>query len=1066
MPAAATLAGILITDIVGSTQLRARLGDQRADGVRRNHERLLRSVVTRHRGRVVQWRGDGILAAFPSVSAAARAAIAIQQAIDRENNRPQRLAVVSVRIGLSGGEVLLADGACDGPVEREATALCDAAAGGEIRASQCAIELIGSREALRTRVIAAGSLVIEWQPIRGAEFRLDIAPALRTLEHTHFVGREKPLTALRGALRAAVGGDPRLVVVQGDAGIGKTRLIAEFAREAIEQGVVVLFGSAHEDLAIPYEPIARALRSWMESVEDLAIRLGPRSGELVRLVPELAEWVPDLPPPTPSDAETERLCLYDAVGEWIATAALDDPVLLVLDSLHFATNPTFELLRHALRMLADSRVLIVTTQRPGDERTVAIQQWGHESLGAGSVSVLELAGLRKEDVAQLVEQGAVTPQALALAGAIHLVTGGNPLHVGALLRRDADANADGADLPASVRAALRSNVDRLDPAVHGVLETASVLGEEFDGALLSALLGDADRTYDALETAERAGLLREVDRRALRYRFSHALTRDTLYESIGAGRLARMHESAALLLEGRRDASDDSLIPDLARHFTAAAALGYRDRAAHYAAEAARCALDQYANEQAAELFAEALQLAGAGADPGLRCDRMIGRGEALRRMGDPSHRALLVDAAELAVQLRDGERAGRALLASYRGTFSHALRVDARHVARLRAALEQIGTGCTPMRARLLALLAVELVWAEDRNESRRTSDEAIAVAREAHDDELVAQVLTRRQWTVFDPIGERLRTTHELADLALSSPDPLLRFESAGTEVFTYIRSGDRAALESAIISQRVLATEIDQPIVRWMLLISESTVALLEGRLADADAAIESGRALGHRTGQPDVDAQYAAQRFWLDFERKPPALARARIERLARHHEQLPPFNLSSIAFRCCDLGLDPLAAPIAARIAAGALSSIPVDMLWLPTMCQIAATAAHLVDVESGRELLDRLVPYAEQHGNMMFATMGSVARYVGLLCRLLDRPQDAERWLLAAEHANEKLGAVTWLARTRVDLAELRFACFGSDDPRGCAALEAAASAAAALGLATVSERASRLRAG
>ena len=1058
-PIATMLAGILVTDLVGSTDLRSRLGDQRAEVVRRGHERLLRAAVARHRGRVVQWLGDGILAAFPSVSAAARTAIAIQQAMERENRRPRRLADLALRIGLSGGDVRWTGCGYEGRAEREATALCAAAAGAEIRATADAIDLIGSRESLRTRAIGGGAVAIEWQPIRNAVFRHDVAPALRAGERMPFVGRAQHLATLRAALRSVVTGEPQLVVIRGEAGIGKTRLSAEFAREAIVQGVVVLFGPSHEGLAIPYEPIARALRSWMESIEDLSIRLGPRGGELARLVPELAEWVPDLPPPTPSDAETEQLCLYDAVGEWLATAALDDPVLLVLDSLHCAANPTFELLRHTLRMLADSRVMVVTTQRPGDPRTAALQQWGLESLGPGSVSVVDLPGLLSEEVAQLVESG---PQPWhALAGAIHLVTDGNPLHVGELLRRDASGVAD-ANLPATVRAALRANLDRLDSQVHRVLETASVLGEEFDAALLSQLLDDPDRTYEALEQVERAGLVREVDRRTLRYGFSHALTRDTLYEAIGAGRAARLHERAALLLEARSDGASDSLAPDLARHFSAASALGYRDRAAHYAAQAARRALHQYANEQAAELFSDAMQLLGSAGDSAQHCDLMIGRGEALRRMGDPGHRALLFEAADLALSFSDGERAGRALLATYRGTFSHALHVDREHVDRLRATLARIGAGFAPLRARLLALLAVELTWADDRTESPTISDQAVAAARETGDRALLAEVLAHRQWTVFHPIEDRLQTTAELADLALASPDPLLRFETEGTEVFTAIRCGSRAELERALATQRMLAAEIDQPMVRWMLLINEATVALLEGRFADAQRAIEAGRELGRRTGQPDVDSQYAVHRFWLDFEVMPPDLARARIERMAKGHRSLPAHNLAPVAFRCCDLCLDDLAVSIAATVGAAEIGP-PVDQLWLSRACQLAAVAQHLGDVSSGHRLLDVLRPHAGEHGNMLFATMGSVARYLGLLCRLLGRLDEAESWLNVAENANEKLGAVTWLARTRLDVAELRFERAGTADPRGRAALAQATAAATELGLATVGERAARL---
>jgi hypothetical protein len=135
----------------------------------------------------------------------------------------------------------------------------------------------------------------------------------------------------------------------------------------------------------------------------------------------------------------------------------------------------------------------------------------------------------------------------------------------------------------------------------------------------------------------------------------------------------------------------------------------------------------------------------------------------------------------------------------------------------------------------------------------------------------------------------------------------------------------------------------------------------------------------------------------------------------------------------------------------------------MDQVWLWNLCLVAASAAAVGDAPLGRTLLPLLLPHARQHANMVFATLGSVTRYVALLQRLLGRMDEAEHSLLEAEEANDAIGAVSWLARTRLDLAELRFERFGRANSLGRAALDHAAEAAAKHGLSNVADRAARL---
>ncbi len=195
-----------------------------------------------------------------------------------------------------------------------------------------------------------------------------------------FVGRRDELDQLDAAWRSASepgsggggsggggggGGGTRLVLLAGEPGIGKTRLAMEAARAAHGQGAAVLVGHCDDGLAVPYQPFAEAMARAVRHLpaEDLAYLLGGRGGELVRLVPDLADLSPSVPVPLSSDPETDRYRLFEAIGHALSALARRAPVVLVLDDLHWATKPTLLLLRHVLTRVDPMPLLIVGTYR-------------------------------------------------------------------------------------------------------------------------------------------------------------------------------------------------------------------------------------------------------------------------------------------------------------------------------------------------------------------------------------------------------------------------------------------------------------------------------------------------------------------------------------------------------------------------------------------------------------------------------------------------------------------------------------------------------------------------------
>jgi class 3 adenylate cyclase len=1047
------LGGVLVTDLVGSTRLRTSLGDERAEPLRRAHEQLLRAIVARHSGRVEQWLGDGILATFESVSSAARAAIDVQQATERRNRLARREAELEVRVGFAGGEIVWERGDCVGRPVDEASAACAAARGGEILAPRSVLALVGSRQALRQRAAAGDRVEVVWEPPRSAAGSLGVPASLHTSGQLPWTGRKAAMSLLRDAYQRAASGEPQLVAIRGDAGIGKTRLVAEFSREIDALGGAIVYAGAQQDSAGAYDPLDKALRHWVRSVEDLAARLGPSSGELARLVPELLERVPDLPPPSSSDPEHEQLLLRDAFLEWLRVAALDDPIVLLLDSLHWAGRASFDLLTHVLFGLGESRVLIVTTQRGSDPRVPELIDAGERALGASAARLVDLVGLSAGEVTDLVS-GVREGTPAGICATLHLITRGNPLHVAELLRRSALGDTPH-DLPQTVVDALRETALALDAFTYRVLETASVIGESFEAPLLADMLGDSEAAFDALERAARAGILRELDRERLVYGFSHALLQRAFYDEVSGARLALLHERAGLALERRGGASARSI--ELAHHFAHAAPLGHAERAARYAAAAGRQALAQFANERALEFFREAQRhYAGAAADRE-RCELAVDTGEALRRIGDASFRRELADAADRAHALGDGQLMGRALLATYRGTFSRAMHVDRAQVERLRSALGLLGDSDPALRARLLALLGTELAWAPRADEGDRASDEALALARELGSRELLAEVLAQRHWSVFHPIAERLATTRELDALASADLRPTLRFEAAGGSLFTAARVGDPDAKARALATLRGVAREADQPLIRWMLALREATAALGEARFADARAYVEEGIAIAKRADMPDVDAQRRVQMFWIDADTQSVEVARSLVASAAKAHREVSPINWPALALRCVELEL-PAERDAVLGSLAPTLATLRRGQAWLWTLCSAAAAAADARNLALCEQLFAQLAPHVDEHANIVFATIGSTARYTGLLARALGR-EEAPQHLARAVASNRAFGLPAWQARALLDLAEAT-----ADPATALAALAEAEALSVKFALPVVRERAERTR--
>ena len=438
---------MLFTDLVGSTELRSRLGETAAEALRRQHDTLVTGGVEKSGGTVVKNLGDGFMATFGGASDAVAAAVAIQQVIERHNRAGG--TAMEVRIGISAGDVVFESDDCFGTPVIEAARLCAAAQGRQILASEIvrwmahageeAFTPVGSLE-LKGLSRPLPTVQVDWEPAAQSPVPL---PTFLTDIGKIFVGRDGELDRLAQLWKEAAAGERRIAFLAGEPGVGKTRLAAELARQVHDEGATVLAGRCDEDLGVPYQPFVEALRHFVDHAPALG-RLGRYGGELARLVPELTDRVPGLAPPLRSDPEMERYRLFDAVAAWLTATAAEEPLVLVLDDLQWAAKPTLLLLRHIVRV-ADGRILVLGTYRDTelthDHPLVEVvadlrRQGGVERL---SLAGLDDAGWRPSS--NRPPGSALDEAGLALARAVHEETEGNPFFVREVLRHLAETGA-------------------------------------------------------------------------------------------------------------------------------------------------------------------------------------------------------------------------------------------------------------------------------------------------------------------------------------------------------------------------------------------------------------------------------------------------------------------------------------------------------------------------------------------------------------------------------------------------------------------------------------------------
>ncbi|HET6771318.1 MAG TPA: AAA family ATPase [Actinomycetota bacterium] len=892
------------------------------------------------------------------------------------------------------------------------------------------------------------------------------------------VGRTGELEELISGLDSALAGRGCLFLLSGEPGIGKSRLADEFAAIAAHRGARVLWGRCWEAGGAPaYWPWVQLLRAYLRSQDPATIReqMGSGATDIAQMLPEVHDLFPDVPPPPSVDPESARFRLFDSTAKFLLDVGTVDPLTLVLDDLQAADIPSLLLLRFLTGQLLESRILILGAYRdvevPADHPlTETISELAREAV----TRHITLHGLDEEDVGRYIEKATGAVAGPMLSSTLYRQTNGNPLFLGEAVRllaaerrlgEDADPAALRVTVPQGIRQVIARRVYHLGEAKQ-VLVLASVLGREF-GLEPVRRLGDlsADESLELLGEAVGAGLLEEIPG-AGRFRFSHDLVRETLYQELRPARRVRLHRELAQILEEMHGQDIDAHLAELAHHFFEGAPGGDVERAVDYARRAGDQAARSLAYEEAVRLYQMGLHAFELGEQPAPEavCELLLATGEAQARAGDlPSARETFLRAAGIARRIGDGSQLARAAL-GYGGRFVWARAGSDPHlVPMLQDSLVLLGGDDDRFRVRLLTRLACASRDLPDRDRSDALSQQAVEIARGLDDLSTLAYALVGRAWAIYWPENprERLEIAQKARHVAKRANDAERLFDAQLLRSLTLIEMGRIVEGIVELDTIERTADELRQSAQKWPGPALRAELALLQGSFARAEQLIETEI----RPGQPpnpvrdDVSAN-RFHRFLLAREQD----RLSEVEATVRDSvEEFPSYPLHRGALACLLLDLDRAneARGVFDELAREGFAVLHRDSAWLCGMALASEACARLGDREAAEFLYEQLLPFEGQHAVAHAeGSLGAVDRCLGLLATTLGRLDHAEQHFLNAIRINDAMGATPWTAHTQHELARMLLSRDGPGDRERAEVLGTAAGRTATeLGMTSLERR-------
>jgi DNA-binding SARP family transcriptional activator len=813
-----------------------------------------------------------------------------------------------------------------------------------------------------------------------------------------FVGRDAELAVLGAAWDHAAGGARHVVVVTGEAGIGKTRLATEAARRVSAQGGLVLFGRCDEEAIVPYQPIVEALDGYVAATPADEL---PAMDEPARA--ELAAVLPSLDRPRAGGGPDGRARLFDAVTTLVASAAADRPVLLVLDDLQWADDDTLLLVRHLLRRAGDAPVLVVAISRDHDVAPGSVLGDVIHALDRdGWVRRLPLSGLDESDVRALVRRSVPTPgDHAALTRRLVAETAGNPFLVIEMLRTAQDATD--APIPVGVQELVAGRLGRLGDAATDLLRAAAVAGTRFELDLVAAAAGlDEAATLDGLDAALGSGLVTEET--AEHYRFPHDIVRRTVVAQLSGARRRTLHARLADAIESRRADRLHAYTAVLAHHTSAAAGPGGDRRAVRWSRAAAGQATERRALVEAVRLERQAL--AHVPADDGSqRAEVLTDLAMALLAAGDPGGEPTLIEAAGAARRHGRFDVLARAALAlADRSGERPELRTDAG--ALVEATLDSFRPADEDGRLVHARLQARAVALAGSRGP--RPANDAL-------------RALRRRLDALGGPdqLDERIALANDLAVLADAAGDAASAVAAAHERAMAATLAGDDETAQACLRVIEEAAAKTDDRVATALAAEHEAATAAMTGHFDDALVAIDAAVRAHSLVDGPEAAAVVARRH-------------RAVLAWMLGSPATLPADPGPAEGAAAGDAALEHLVrgdadrARLVARDLVAGVRPLPAGDERLHALGVLALVAADLREAALVDAVRALLAPHADMTCGIGYRTFAGVAAFhLGRMAAVTGDWADAERHMLVALRRSSALQARPWVALTQGVLADV-----------------------------------------
>jgi class 3 adenylate cyclase len=1063
----------LFTDVVGSTRTWEREPDRMSLALRQL-DAIMTTAVADHGGVLIKIRGEGdsTFSVFQFATDAVHAATTAQRLVE-EATWPTSQPI-TMRVALHSGEAEERSGDYYGRTVNRTARLRSLATSGQVLISQTTRDLVSGRldrgltieslgvqqlkdisepevvyavhrEGARRRADESARTDLTVGALSGRVLRLP--SSVRQASEALLVGRTRERSVLQQCIDRSRAGARQVVLVSGEAGLGKTSLCCRVAAEQPAGESIVLFGRCEADVATPYRPFVEALGHLVrECDDDLLDEMG--SGVLA----ELAPIVPDVtrrkavPSLDRSENDIDRFVLMRAIHESLAAAAAVAPVVLILEDLHWADEATRLTLRHLAQAADEMPLTIIVNYRDTDlDAGHPLRALLADVHRERNVTELELDALSSDDLAELLQASLPatgdhedTAALRLLADALADGTNGNPFFAVEIIRQfGAEIARSGVvtgAIPASVGHVIHQRIDRHGDLARRLLSIASVCGTAFDSGLVARVAEcPSDDALDVLEELQRARLVNETSVPE-RFRFAHGLVQQALYDELSVTRRARLHRRIAEQLETDHGLRASEHAAELARHWECSAAPGDHDKVVRYARLAGDAALSQRAPQAALDWYEKARQFGESSwthprSDDDSRawCDLLSGIGEAQRQLGIATSTDTLLAAVDVAAELDDPSRLTRAVLAINRGMATSAGMVDERKMAAIDVALDAVGDADGPERARLLALKGAELLYGGDYRYRRAVADEALAIARRVGDPATLVHVLNERFLPITQPstAHERRDEADEAERLAAELGDLGAQFFAAHGGSMAALECGDEPTYARRLALMGAIAEELQQPMLRWIHLWNDAVRLTNLGQLDDAARCAQHSLQLGLELEQPDAMVNFGGIFGSISLHR---GQMHSMADAIAKSAVDFPAIAAYRLAHAMALVEGDDLdgAATILEREFADRFASLDDDLFESTGLSFCADIAARLRHHASAELLIERLLPFEDLVACAPTSCRGAIAHWLGGLYDVLDDRHEADRMFARARDVHQQLGYPYFVALTELEWGQAR----------------------------------------